>query len=148
MHHRDVLRPVGDFDAVEELHRFQIRDERVLGAGLDMGPDRLTVVHQIERVLDMAVRGEDERLGGLMRRQVADVLGEQQMQPAQPVLAAHGDDAAVREVHESGAVGKGTLLTEQVAVVGGDAFVHAFGGNGTGQGQQGTLHGSSLRRGS
>ena len=33
----------------------------------------------------------------------ADVLGQQQVQPAQPVLAGDGDHAAVREVDETGA---------------------------------------------
>lgn len=92
-------------------------------------------------MLDVAVRGEDQRLGGTACRQVGDVLGEQQVQPGQPVVAGDGDDSAVREVHETDAVGKGALLTEQVAVVGGDAFVHALGGNGAGQGQEGALHG-------
>jgi hypothetical protein len=99
-------------------------------------------------VLDVAVRGEDQRLGRLARRQLADMLGEQQVQPAQPVLAGDGDDTAVREVDESGAVGQGALLAEQVAVVGGDAFVGSLGGDGTGQGQQRALHTASLRWGS
>ncbi len=91
-------------------------------------------------MLDVAVGGEDQRLGGLSGGQLADVLGEQQVQPAQPVLAGDRDDAAVGEVDESGAVGEGTLLAEQVAVVRGDAFVHALGGDGAGQGQQRALH--------
>ena len=45
--------------------------------------------------------GEDQRLGGLPGRQLADVLGEQQVQPGEPVGAGDGDDAAVREVHEA-----------------------------------------------
>lgn len=65
---RGVRRPVGDLDPVEELHRFQVGDQRVLGAGFDVRPDRLTVVHQVERVLDVAVRGEDQRLGRLAER--------------------------------------------------------------------------------
>ncbi len=142
MHHGDVGGPVGDLDLVEELHRLQVGDQRVLGAGLDMGPGRRAVVHQVQRVLDVAVRGEDQRLRGLARGQLADVLGEQQMQPAQPVRAGHGDDPAVREVDETGAVGERALLAEQFAVVGGDTFVHALGGDGTGQGQQRALHGS------
>lgn len=72
--------------------------------------------------------------------EVGDVLGEQQVQPAQPVRAGDGDDSAVREVDETGAVGEGTLLAEQVAVVTGDVFVHALGGDGAGQGQQRALH--------
>ncbi len=132
---------VGDLDPVEELHRFQVGEQRLLGAGFDVRPGGLAVVDQVERVFDMAVRGEDERLGGLVRGEVADVLGEQQMQPAQPVRTGDRDDAAVGEVDESGAVGECALLAEQVAVVGGDAFVHALGGDGAGQGQQRALHG-------
>ena len=69
------------------------------------------------------------------------MLGEQQVQPGQPVVAGDGDHAAVGEVDESDAVGEGTLLTEQVAVMGGDAFVHPLGGDGAGQEQQRALHG-------
>lgn len=65
------------------------------------------------------------------------MLGDQEVQPRQPVAPGDGDDAAVREVDEAGAVGEGTLLAEQVAVVRGDAFVAALGGDGAGQGQQG-----------
>ena len=45
--------------------RLQVRDQRLLGARLDMRPDRLAVVDEIQGVLDVAVRGEDQRLGGL-----------------------------------------------------------------------------------
>lgn len=93
-------------------------------------------------MLDVTVRGQDQRLGGLAGREVGDVLGEQKVQPAQPVLAGDGDDPAVREVDETGAVGQRALLTEQVAVVTGDVFVHALGGDGAGQGQQRALHGA------
>src|SRR5690606_32399547 len=106
VHHGVVGGPVGDLDPVEELHRLQVGDQRLLGAGLHMGPDRAAVVHQVQGVLDVAVRGEDQRLGGLARRQLADVLGEQQVQPAQPVRAGHGDDPAVGEVDETGTVGE------------------------------------------
>ncbi|CAM5607122.1 hypothetical protein SPURM210S_04485 [Streptomyces purpurascens] len=112
-----------------------------------MGPDRLAVVDEIQGVLDVAVRGEDQRLGGPAHGQLAHVLGEQQVQPGQPVLAGHSDDPPVREIDET-AVGEGTLLAEQVAVVGGDAFVHALGGDGAGQGQQGLFIYVSLRLGS
>lgn len=83
-----------------------------------------------------------------MRRQLLDVLGEQQVEPAEPLGAGDGDDPAVGQVDEAGAVGEGALLTEQVAVVGGHAFVHALGGDGAGQGQQGAFHTPSLRLGS
>lgn len=102
MHDGGVGGAVGDLGPVEELHRLQIRDERVLGAGLHMGPYGRAVVDEVQRVFDMAVRGEDQRFGGLAGRQRAHVLGEQQMQPAQPVLTGDGDDTAVGEVDESG----------------------------------------------
>lgn len=132
---------VGDFDAVEELHRLQVGDQRLLGVGFGVHPHRRAVVHEVQRVLDVAVGREDQRLGGAPRREVGDVLGEQEVQPGEAVVAGDGDDSAVREVHEAEAVGKGALLTEQVAVVGGDAFVHTLGRNGAGQGQEGALHG-------
>ncbi|CAM5227171.1 hypothetical protein SVIOM74S_03016 [Streptomyces violarus] len=99
-------------------------------------------------MLDVPVGGQDQRLGGLSGRQFADVLGEQQVQPAQPVLAGDGDDPPVGEVDETGAVGEGALLAEQIAVVRGDAFVRALGGDGAGQGQQGAFSDPSLRLGS
>ncbi len=68
------------------------------------------------------------------------MLGEQQVQPAQPVLAGDGDDAPVGEVDESGAVGEGALLAEQVAVVRGDAFVHALGGTAPGRDSKGSSY--------
>ena len=68
------------------------------------------------------------------------MLGEQQMQPGQPVVAGDGDDAAVGEVDEAGAVGEGALFAEQVAVVRGDAFVD---GLRRGRRRAGTAEGSS-----
>lgn len=87
-------------------------------------------------MLDVAVRGEDQRLGRPAGGQLADVLGEQQMEPAEPVVAGDGDDAVVREVHQTLAVGEGALFAEQIAVVRGDTFVLPFGGHGTGQGEE------------
>lgn len=84
-------------------------------------------------MLDVAVGREDQRLGGHTPRQLTDVLGEQQMQPGQPVGSGDRDDAAVGEVHETGTVRQRALFSEQVPVVGGDTFVPAFGGDGTGQ---------------
>ncbi len=137
----ELLGPVGDLDPVEELHALQVREERALRTRLDVHPGGRPVVHQVERVLDVAVGGEHQGLGGAAGGQLADVLGDQQVEPAQPVVAGDGEDAAVREVDEPRAVGEGTLFAEEVAVVRGDALVGALGGHGTGQGQQGTLHG-------
>ncbi len=146
----DLVRAVGDLDPVEELHALQVGDQRLLAARFGVHPGRLAVVDEVDRVLDVAVRGQDQGLGGVAGREVADVLGEQQMQPAQPFGAGDGDHAAVGEVHEAGAVGEGALLTEEVAVVRGDAFVGGLGGDGAGQRQKragGSLsqHGASLR---
>ena len=65
---RELLGAVGDLDPVEELHLLQVGDQRLLGARLDVRPDGLAVVDEVEGVLDVAVRGEDQRLGGLARR--------------------------------------------------------------------------------
>ena len=72
---RELRGAVGDLDPVEELHRLQVGEQRALRAGLDVGPDRLAVVDQVERVLDVAVRGEDQRLGGLAGGEVARRAG-------------------------------------------------------------------------
>ena len=138
---------VGDLDPVEELHRFQVRDQLALGPRLGVHPHRRAVVDQIEGVLDVPVGGEDQGFGRLVRREVADVLGEQQVQPGQPVVAGDRDDPAVRQVDETAAVGECALFTEQVAVVRGDAFVAPLGGDGAGQGQQGALHATRVRLG-
>ena len=63
----------------------------------------LAVVDQVQVVLDVAVRGQDQRLGARVRRQVVQLLGGQRVQPAQPVRAGDGDDAAVGEVDRAGA---------------------------------------------
>ncbi|GAA3051024.1 hypothetical protein GCM10020000_35190 [Streptomyces olivoverticillatus] len=150
MDDREVVRAVGDLHLVEELHALQVGEQIALGAGLGVDPGRLPVVDQVERVLDVAVRGEDQRLGRLAGREIADVLGDEQVQPAQPLGAGDGQDAPVREVHETGAAGERALLAEQIAVVRGDAFVRTLGGDGAGQRQQRALrltqHGPSLRR--
>jgi hypothetical protein len=137
VHHGCLVRTVGDLDAVEEPHRLQVREELLPRAGLDVRPHRRAVVDEVQGVLDVAVRGEDQRVRGAARRQLADVLGEQQVEPAQPVLAADGDDTAVGEVDEAASRGEGALLAERVAVVRGDTLVPPLGGDGTWQGQQG-----------
>jgi hypothetical protein len=76
------------------------------------------------------------------------VVGVELVKPAPPVVTAEGDDTAMGQVDEAAAVGEGALLAEQVAVVGGDTFVHTLGGDGAGQGQQRALHTATLRRGS
>lgn len=65
------------------------------------------------------------------------MLGEQQVQPAQPVGSGDGDDPAVGEVDEAAPVGEGALFAVELSVVGGDALVTAFGGYGTGKMEQG-----------
>ena len=71
-------------------------------------------------MLDVALRAEDQRLGGLARLEVLQVLGGQAVQPGQPVRAGDPDHAAVRAVHHPRAGGQRALLRVGVPVVRGD----------------------------
>ena len=64
------------------------------------------------------VHVEDQRLRAGAVGQLAHVLGEQEVQPAQPVVARYREHAAVRAVDDRGGPGHGPLLGQEVAAVG------------------------------
>ena len=76
-------------------------------------------------VLDAALGVEDQGLGAGAVGEVGDLLGEQQVQPAQPLGTGDAHDAAVGAVDDAGAADQRALLAERVAVVGGDGGVGA-----------------------
>ena len=55
--------------------------------GSTCSPDGLAVVDQVERVLDVAVRRQQQRLGRHAGLEVLDVLRGQRVQPGEPVGA-------------------------------------------------------------
>ena len=69
------------------------------------------------------VHVEDQRLRAGAVGQLAHVLGEQEVQPAQPVVARYREHAAVRAVDDRGGPGHGSLLGKEVAAVGGNSGV-------------------------
>ena len=83
------------------------------------------------------MRVEDERLGPGAVGQLRDVLGEQQVQPAQPVVAGHRQDAPVRAVDDGRGAGHRPLLGEEVAAVGGHGRVRVGAPGRTGSGSGG-----------
>ena len=70
----------------------------------------VAVVDEVQRVLDVALGGQDQRLARLPRRQAEQVLGRQRVQPAEPVGAGDGDDVAVRQVDDREALLEQALL--------------------------------------
>ncbi len=68
-------------------------------------------------LLDMAVRREDERLRGLAVGEVVDVLGDDRMQPGQPVGAADRQDISIGPLNDAGGTSERPLLAERIAVV-------------------------------
>ena len=116
------------------------------GAGLGDDPRRRTIVDEMQLVLDMAVRAEDERGRGLPRGEVLDMLAGEAVQPAEAVGTGDPQDVAVRQVHEALSSGQAALLGVEGAVVRGDRGVDAVTGDGSGQGEEGAGHASSLGR--
>ena len=68
-------------------------------------------------LLDVPVRGEDEQLGALPGAQLAQVLGGDGVQPAEPVLAGYRDDTAVGAVDQPDGGVEQPLLAQRIAVV-------------------------------
>jgi hypothetical protein len=99
--------------------------------------ERRAVVDTAERVLDVALRAEDQCLGRGTGRQPGEVLGRQRVQPGQAVGALEPDDVAVREVDEAVAVLERALLLVEGAVVGGDRGVDAVTGYRSGRTRSG-----------
>jgi hypothetical protein len=139
---------VGDVDLHQEAHPVEELDERGRPAGLGVGGERLAVVDAGERVLDVSLRREDQRLGPAAGGQVEEVLGRQRVQPGQPVGPADADHLAVGEVDEPVVGLEHPLLAVERAVVGGHAGVHAVAGHGARQVEERAGHGCSSWLGS
>jgi len=71
-------------------------------------------------VLDVPLGGQHERLRGLTRLEVRDVLRDEGVQPGEPVRPGDSEHVAMRQVHDAAAGGEGPLLGVRVAVVPGD----------------------------
>ncbi len=138
---------VGGLDAQHEPHRFQELQQRPGRARLDVRPQVRPVVGQDQVVLDVPVRAQDQRLGGVTGREVLKVLGGEAVQPGQPVRAADPDHPPVRPVDQAQAAVQRALLGERVAVVRGDPGVGPFriGGDRPGRRQQRAVFPSRLR---
>ena len=83
----------------------RIRSRNVTSAAAAPGSvcavKRLAVVVPEERVLDVALRAEDQHAGPHLRRERLEVLGGQRVQPGQPVRAGDADHVVVGEVDEA-----------------------------------------------
>ena len=93
--------------------------QRGTRAGLDVGPRRAAELGEDQVVLDVPLRGEDERLGAGGVGQPVEVLAGEAVQPGEPVGAGDGEHVAVAAVHQPRALGEQPLLPQRVAVVGG-----------------------------
>jgi hypothetical protein len=125
--HRPVVGRVGDGDVGPEAHPVEIGGQRLRGAGLHVEPHGVVDVGEHGVVLDAALDVEHQGLGARAVGQVGDLLGQQQVQPAQPLGAGDADDTAVGAVDDAGATGERALLAERVAVVGGHRGVAGLG---------------------
>jgi len=120
---------VGHLDPEHEPHRVQPGEERGTGAGLSGDPRGGPVVHDVERVLDVALGRQHQRLDGRPRGQTRQRLRGHRVQPRQPVGPCDGEDRAVRQVDDGQALLEEALLAQRVAVVGRDPRVEALGPN-------------------
>jgi hypothetical protein len=105
--HGVLRRHVRHLDAEHEAHPVQEGQQLRRRPRLDVRQDGLAVVDQVQVVLDVALRRQDQRLRGHAGLQGGDVLREQVVQPAQPVRAGDAQDAAVRQVDQSGLPARG-----------------------------------------
>ena len=94
-----------------------------LRAGLGVEPHRRVDVRDDGVVQHPPVHVEDQRLRAGAVGQLAHVLGEQEVQPAQPVGATDADHREVGEVDLGRSCVEQPLLAVGVAVVTGDAGV-------------------------
>ncbi len=100
----------------------------------------LPVVDERQVVLDVSLRRQHQRLRPLTGRQRRHVLGDQAVQPAEPVRAGDAQDRSVRQVHRGETPRERPLLGVGVAVVRRDTAVRRVGGDGSRAGQQRAAH--------
>ncbi len=139
----DLVGDVGDLDPHQEPHPVEEPDECGGLAGLGVGGERLAVVDPGERVLDVALRREDQGLGPDTRGEALEVLGGQRVQPREPVGPADAHHVAVREVDEAVGGLERALLAVEGAVVRRHTGVDAVAADRPGETEQGTGHGHS-----
>ena len=72
-------------------------------ARLGVDPDRAAELGELPVLLDVPVRREHQRLGGVAVAQRAHVLGADRVQPAQPVRPGDDEHVAVAAVDHAGA---------------------------------------------
>ncbi len=125
-HHGPIGRHIVDLDAQHESHRCKEIDER-LGVGrFHVNPDRFAIVDELQVMFDVTLRAENQRLRTDAGCESFQALRRQVVQPRQPVDARDSDDAAMRQIHESGAVRQLPLLAERIAVVGGHSGIESL----------------------
>src|SRR3712207_1658033 len=104
-------------DAEHEPHPLQVRLQCRAGARLDVHPGGAGELGEDEVALDVPVRGELEGLRAGAVAELLEVLGEQAVQPGQPVGAGDDEHVAVAAVDQAGALGELALLAQGAAVV-------------------------------
>jgi hypothetical protein len=95
-----------------------------------------SVVDAVHRVLDVAVRGEDERGDRRPGKQALEVLGGERVQPAEAVGAGDPHDTPVRQVDEAVPGLQCPLLAGERAVVRRDRGVQVVAGHGPRKAEQ------------
>ena len=97
-HHGEIASTVGNLHPHEETHPVQPAHGRRRRFWLGVRPERLAVVHAVEDVLDVAVRGKDQGGDAESGRQTFEVLRGERMQPAEPVRTGHRYHSPVGEI--------------------------------------------------
>jgi hypothetical protein len=115
--HRQFRGRVARLDLRPEPHRVQVLQQRLGGAGLHVEVHGAVDVRDDRVVLDPALDVQDQRLGAPALGQRGEVLAGQRVQPAEPVVAGHGEHAAVRAVDHGDGARRRPLLGERVAEV-------------------------------
>ena len=109
-----------------ESHRRKEIDERLGVRPFHVNPDRCAVVDELQVMLDVALRTQNQSLRTDARSQPFDALRRQVVQPGQPIDAADPDDAALRQIDEASAVRQLPLFAERIAVVRGHSCIEGL----------------------
>ena len=117
------VRARGDLDLRPEDHLRQERGQRLAAMRLGVDPRGAVEVGLDEVIFDPAVPVEAEVLRAASVREVGDELTGDGVEPAEPLVAGEGDDAAMRTVDHHRRGGRSTLLTERVTEVPRHCFV-------------------------
>ncbi len=129
-----------------EPHRLEVAQQRLGSPRLHVEPGGFAIIDQVQRVLDMPSRAEDQGFGRAVRRQSLQVLRRERVQPAQPVTATDADHRPVREVDDSFAARQEPLLAIRVTVVRRHTSIRSVRGYGARPAQQGAGHCAQSRQ--